>query len=332
MVEDAPRFYEVAKKIIEITQNRIFVAHNAHFDYTFVRQEFLSLGFDFRRKTLCTVRLSRKIFPGLATYGLGALTKHFQIEHTKAHRAMSDAMATAVLFQKLFEKDAEKEHIVVFEDEITAKNLPPKVKRNAFDVLPEEAGIYYFYDENGDIIYIGKSNNIKQRVASHFSTNIKSSKTIEFKNRVADISYEITASELIALLYESDEIKKHTPMFNKAQRRSRFYFGIFSFEDKNGYQQFYVDKIIKQPFSPIVVAESSETAKRILYSLVQKYELCMKLCQLYRTKNACFDYQVKKCKGACIKEESPETYNERVKQAIASLHIYAGKSFIIVTN
>lgn len=332
MVEDAPRFFEVAKKIIEMTQDRIFVAHNAHFDYTFVRQEFLSLGYDFRRKTLCTVRLSRKIFPNLETYSLGALTKHFQIEHKKAHRAMSDAMATTILFQKLFDKDAEKEHFSIFEDEINAKNLPPKVKREKFNTLPEEAGIYYFYDENGDIIYIGKSNNIKQRIASHFSTNIKDAKTIEFKNRVADISFEITGSELIALLYESDEIKKHTPMFNKAQRRSRYYFGIFNFEDKNGYRQFYVDKIIKQPFPPLIVAESAETARRILYSLVQKYELCMKLCQLYRTKGACFDYQIKKCKGACIKEESPEVYNEKVDQAMKSLHVYAGKSFVIVTN
>ncbi len=332
MVQDAPKFFEVAKKIVEITENRIFVAHNSAFDYSFVRQEFLNLGFDYRRKTLCTVRLSRKIFPGLATYGLGALTQHFQIEHKNAHRAMGDAMATATLFQKLFEKDAQQEYFNVFEDEINAKNLPPRIDRQKYNSLPEETGIYYFYDENGEIIYIGKSNNIKERVGSHFSTNVKSSKTIEFKSRVADISYEITGSELIALLYESDEIKKHTPLFNKAQRRSRFYFGIFSFEDKNGYQQLYVDKIIKQPFSPIIVAETSDSARRILYSLVQKYELCMKLCQLYRTRTACFDYQIKKCKGACIKEEAPEIYNQRAKKAIESLHIYAGKSFMILAN
>jgi DNA polymerase-3 subunit epsilon len=332
VVKEAPRFFEVAKKIVEITKDRIFVAHNVHFDYTFVRQEFASLGYNYKRKCLCTVRLSRKIFKGVNSYSLGNLTKYFEIEHQNAHRAMSDAKATALLFAKLFEKDKNLLENGILEGEIKAKNLPPKLDREKFESLPEDVGVYYFYDENNDLIYIGKSNNIKQRVASHFSTNVKSRKTIEFKNRVADISYQLTGSELLALLFESDEIKKHKPVFNKAQRNSRFYYGIFSFEDKAGYRQFYVDKIITQPFSPLIALESSEKARRLLYSLVQKYELCMKLCQLYKAKKYCFDYQIKKCKGACIQEEAPEKYNQRAEKAMKNLHAYAGKSFTIITK
>ncbi len=332
MVVAAPRFFEIAKRLVEITEGKVFVAHNAHFDYTFIKNEFKSLGFNYQRKTLCTVRLSRKVFPNLASYSLGKLCQTLNIPHQNQHRANGDAQATVQLFEKLLNKDAQKVNQAVIDNELKSKTLPPKISQTLFESLPEEAGVYYFYNEQGDIIYIGKSKNIKNRIASHFGTNLKSRKTIEFKNQVADISYEITGSELVALLLESDEIKKHVPIFNRAQRKSHFHYGIFHYQDQKGYTQFYVDKVKKQPYQPLAMAESMESGRRLLYSKIQQFGLCMKLCNLYKTKGACFDYQIKKCNGACIGEESADSYNERAEQAVGSFHEYAGQTFVIYSH
>jgi DNA polymerase-3 subunit epsilon len=332
MVAEAPKFYEIARRIVEITEGKVIVAHNAHFDYSFIKNEFKNLGYNFQRKTLCTVRLSRKLYPNLPSYSLGNLCRNFGIQHEKKHRADGDALATCQLFEILLGKDHKKVNQAVVDNEVKAKNLPPKISQAEFEALPEATGVYYFHNEEGDLIYIGKSKNIKKRIASHFSTNLKSRKTIEFKNQVASISYEITGSELIALLLESDEIKKHRPKFNRAQTRSKFHYGIFSYEDQKGYTQFYVDKVIKQTFIPLILAESAEGARRILYSKVQEFGLCMKLCNLYKSKGACFDYQIKKCQGACIQQESAESYNERAELAKNAFHYYAGKSFVVFTR
>jgi DNA polymerase-3 subunit epsilon len=330
MVAAAPRFFEVAKEIVKITQGRVFVAHNVHFDYSFVKNEFKSLGFNFQRKTLCTVRLSRKLFPNLPSYSLGKLCNSLSISIKNRHRAQGDAAATAELFGMLMEKNTDKVYQSVIDEEIKSPTLPPKINQAEFEALPEETGVYYFYDESGEIIYVGKSKNIKKRVASHFGTNLKSSKTIELKNKVASIGHEILGSELVALLYESDEIKRHKPLFNRAQRRSRFPFGIFVYEDKAGYLRFNVDKVVRQFTTPVVMTESAESARRLLYNRIQEYKLCMKLCNLYKTKSACFDYHIQQCAGACIQAESAEDYNVRVQQAMLSFGRLAPKSFIIV--
>ncbi len=331
MLEEAPKFYEVAKQIVEITEGMVFVAHNAHFDYTFIKNEFKNLGFNYQRKTLCTVRLSRKIFPHLPSYSLGNLCKHFEIPNEKRHRAEGDAQATVSLLELLLahnEKKAEK-HII--DHEIKVKTLPPKMNYETFEQLPEATGVYYFYDETGTIIYVGKSKNIKNRVASHFSINLNNRKTIEVKNRVADIGYEITGSELIALLFESDEIKTHKPLFNKSQRRSHFHYGIFMKKDRKGYYQFFVERTKTQTKPALYLAANAQSAREALRRKVEQFELCMKLCNLYESKSACFAYQIKQCKGACIEEETPERYNERFLQALDTFNQFARKSFMIIT-
>lgn len=332
MLADAPRFFEVAKDIVKITEGKVFVAHNAHFDYTFIKNEFKSLGYTYQRKTLCTVRLSRKLFPGLSSYALGKICQHFGISIRDRHRAQGDAEATCSLLGMLLEKNEGKAEKAIIDHEIKAKSLPPKISRETFDALPEVPGVYYMYDEEGSIIYIGKSINIKKRIGSHFSTNLNIKKSIEFKNRVADITYELTGSELLAELLESDEIKKHKPLFNRAQKRSRFNYGIFSKKDRKGYIQFYIEKTRTQTKTALYVTQNYEGAKRALYARLNDFSLCMKLCGLYKTKEACFDYSIKKCQGACIQEEEPESYNERALAAMDSFNKYARRSFIVATK
>lgn len=332
MVESAPRFYEVAKKIVEITEGRIFVAHNAQFDYAFLKQEFRSLGFTFTRKTLCTLRLSRKILPKLASYGLKNVCQFLQIDLTNHHRAQADAWATTQLLEHLLEEDRELKQVnnSMIDHELKSIALPPKISREEFDALPEETGVYYFYNEQDKIIYVGKSTNIKHRIASHFAPNLQNRKSLEMKSQIAYMGYELTGGELVALLLEDAEIKKHQPIFNRLQRRSHFSFGIYVYEDGHGYHQLFIDRINKRKEDPLAVAESMEKAKQLLRYKVEKYTLCMKLTNLYKTKGACFDYQIKKCDGACILAETPESYNSKVQQACDSFRMVATDNFIIV--
>ncbi len=331
MVAEAPKFYEIAKRIIEMTEGTVFVAHNAHFDYGFVREEFKALGYKFTRKTLCTVRVSRKVFPGLPSYGLAKLCRHFKITLNNHHRASADALATVQILEKLLEKNSNKLTKNVVETEIKAKNLPPKINLDEYNALPEETGVYYFHNEKGDIIYIGKSINIKKRVGSHFTKNLNNRKSIDFQSQVASISYEITGSELVALLLESDEIKKHHPKFNRAQRRTRYFWGIYTRNTRAGYTGLYAARLeTEKKKQPLTVCGSGHTARQILLSKIQEFNLCMKLCDLYKTKSACFDYQIKQCNGACIGEETPEEYNTRVADAIATFNRYSLRTFLVL--
>jgi DNA polymerase-3 subunit epsilon len=328
MVEDAPRFYEIAKTIVELTEGRIFVAHNARFDYSFIRQEFKSLGFNFKRSILDTVALSRKLFPGHRSYSLGNICKDLKISIDGRHRAAGDAMATVKLFELLLEKDRENNgsKSLLIRNTMISK-LNPKLDVNKIENIPEEPGIYFFYNEKGDLIYIGKSRNLQQRISTHLSNN-STNRSMEMRDLIADIDWEPTGSELIALLKESFEIKKNKPVYNRAQRRTGFQWGLFSFFDKNGYLNYRYGQLDDDEI-PLSVFTSRERTKSKLNSIVEKYGLCQKLAGLYDTDGPCFQHQVGICRGACCGKESPEEYNERAAKA-AEEFVFSRRNFFIV--
>jgi DNA polymerase III subunit epsilon len=328
MVEDAPRFYEIAKKIIELTEGRTFVAHNARFDYSFIRQEFKSLGFNFKRSILDTVALSRRLLPGHSSYGLGNICKDIGISIIGRHRAAGDALATVKLFEILITKDIEVNGSRSYLMKNTRiSKLNPKLDISKIESIPDEPGIYYFYNEKGDLIYIGKSRNLQQRISTHLSNN-STNRAMEMRDLIADIDWETTGSELIALLKESFEIKFNKPVYNRAQRRTGFQWGIFSFLDNNGYLNYRYGQINDNEV-PVSVFTSKEKTKSKLGSLVETYSLCQKLSGLYETDGACFHYQVGICKGACIGKESPEEYNERAAKATEEF-IFTRRNFFII--
>jgi DNA polymerase-3 subunit epsilon len=219
MVVNAPKFYEVAKKIVQMTEGRIFVAHNVFFDFNFIKSEFAELGFQFKREKLCTVRLARKHIPGHASYSLGKICNDLGIVIDGRHRAMGDAKATVILFQMIQNKIQDTDLI---QEESKKVSLPPKLERENFDSLPNTIGVYYFYDEEGSLLYIGKSKDIKKRVTSHFRVDLKRKKDVALKSKIARIDYKELPHELAALLYECSEIKKHYPPYNVALKRLRF--------------------------------------------------------------------------------------------------------------
>jgi exonuclease, DNA polymerase III, epsilon subunit family len=328
MVEDAPHFYEIAKKIIELTEGRTFVAHNARFDYSFIRQEYKSLGFNFKRNILDTVALSRKLMPGHKSYSLGNICNDLNISINGRHRAAGDALATVKLFEILISRDIEinggKSPLL---RNTRVSKLNPKLDINKVESIPDEPGVYYFYNEKGDLIYIGKSRNLLQRIRTHLSNN-STNRAMEMRDLIADIDWETTGSELIALLKESFEIKRNKPLYNRAQRRTGFQWGLFSFVDQNGYINFRYGQV-NDDENPVSVFTSKEKAKSKLGSLVEKYALCQKLSGLYETEGACFHYQAGICKGGCIGKESPENYNERAAKATEEF-IFTRRNFFII--
>jgi DNA polymerase-3 subunit epsilon len=320
MVRNAPKFYEIAKKVEEITTGTIFVAHNVNFDYNIIHAEFKSLGFDFKRKKLCTVRLTRKIIPGLPSYSLGNICTSENIPINGRHRAKGDAEATAELFRRLLLRDDNFTINSFLNPKSRQATLPPLLDKSVVDKLPEKHGIYYFKNLAKEVIYVGKANNIKQRVISHFYDKKKKEQTMCLET--ADISFTRTGSELLALLLESSEIKHIYPKFNRAQRKSAEAVGLFSYEDQKGIIHLAYNRLKLAP-NAIMKYYSISECRHHLETLCATFELCPKYCHLQTNVSSCFHYQLKECKGVCCDKETVESYNKRVKEAIQSVGIGA---------
>ncbi len=325
MLRNAPKFYEVAKRIIEITEDAILVAHNAKFDYRILRTEFKRLGYDFSRKTLCTVELSKDLIPDQKSYSLGKLTRALGIPVSDRHRASGDALATVKLFKMLLDKDVSKK---IIQESI---RLEPKYQMeprllDIIDNLPSITGVYYMHKADGEIIYIGKSKNIRKRINQHFTSDNPKSKRIQLQ--VATVTYEETGSELVALLKESEEIKQNKPIFNRALRRTIFTHGLFSFEDEKGYVNLSIAKINGKQ-KPITTFSNLQSAKSFIAKITDEHNLCQKLTGVYPTKSNCFNYTIKQCFGACIGDETPTDYNKRATKIIDS-HSFENQNMFIV--
>lgn len=328
MLQDAPKFYQIARRVVELTENRILVAHNARFDYAFLRQAFRALGYHFHRRLLCTLRLSRKLLPGLSNYTLPFLCHHLQIPLVNGHRAPGDAGATLQLFQALQSRGKEANFAEPIAREARETFLPPGIGPEQVAALPEAAGVYFFYDGEGRLIYVGKSTNIRRRVLDHFSGDLTSQMARKMKERIAGIAYEVTGSELIALLLESDIIKTCKPAFNRDQRNTIYLYGIYSFSDKNGYVNLRLEPLQTGKRALLSFTNRPE-GEEFLLKLMSRYQLCQKLCHFHKTGGACFHYHLKLCRGACIGLEPAEIYNRRVGQALGQFD-YTYANFLII--
>ena len=316
MVHQAPKFYEIAKEVIEYTQDCIFVAHSVNYDFNVIKSELQELGAEFKRKKLCTVRLSRKLIPGQQSYSLGSLCTNLGIRINGRHRARGDAEATVILFEKLLALDINGTFDAFLNNRSRHATLPPLLPKEVIDNLPDKTGVYYFKDSNGIIIYVGKANNIKSRVLSHIYD--KSVKEVKLCRETADITFELTGNELTALLLESDEIKKHFPKYNRAQKRNNYSYGISTYYDRKGVIHIVYDRINLMQ-SPILKFYNQAQCTAFLEELCEKYDLCPKYCSLQNISGGCFHYQIKKCRGVCRDFEDVEIYNQRVKEALETL-------------
>lgn len=325
MLRNAPKFYEIAKRIVEITEGCIIVAHNAQFDFRILRTEFKRLGYDFSRETLCTVELAKDLIPDQSSYSLGKLTRSLGIPVSDRHRAAGDALATVTLFKMLLAKDLDKK---IIQESI---RLEPKhqMKPRLLDIieaLPSITGVYYMHKADGEIIYIGKSKNIRKRVNQHFTSSNPKSKKMQLQ--VAAVTYEDTGSELVALLKESEEIKRNKPIFNRALKRNIFSHGLFNFTDANGYINLKVARVNGKE-KPITTFSNLKSAKSFVTRTTDEYNLCQKLTGILTTNSNCFNYTIKQCFGACIDEEQYEDYNKRIHTVI-NYHSFENQNMVII--
>lgn len=326
MVADAPKFHEIAPKILEMTEGCIFVAHNVGFDYGFVKEEFNSLGYKYKRDTLCTVRLSRKLIPGRISYSLGHLCAALGIEIFGRHRAEGDAVATSILFDLLIQlKGQHPQYKNMGVEEIMIRRVD-KIKQYILNKLPEECGVYYFLNKTGEIIYIGKSTNMYNRAQSHFNSELKKSK--KMLNDLYNVDFVTTGSELIALLLESEEIKKHKPRYNRMRKSEEFTHSIDYFYDKIGILNF---KIAEQTLSEnaLMTFNSYSSAREKLDTLIESHQLCLRYTGLTSEESVCFDHQLKKCNGICAGEEEIDVYNIRAKKILAE-YTFPHDDFVIL--
>ena len=309
MVEDAPRFEDIAHEFLEFIGDTVFIAHNVSFDYGIIKNHFEDLAITFNKRKLCTVRLSRGIIPGYPSYSLGKICGQLGIENHSRHRAMGDTQATVELFHYLLTKDKEEFVYYSLNQLNREATLPPNLPKKEFEDLPNTAGVYYLLGEDMKVLYVGKAKDIKKRIVSHFTE--KSRKKSELLRKIHHVSCQETGNELVALLLESDEIKKHYPPYNKAQKNKSHDYHVCYYEGQDGVLRIdvFLKKFAKnsiQSFSSMVMAKDQ------LYKLVEKSNLCPKYTGLERTKEVCYLGDL--C-PYCSNKETKDEYNSRVLAA-----------------
>ena len=307
MVRNAPTFSEVADELWDLLENRIFVAHSVNFDFGFIREAFLKTGRELNSSKLCTVRLSRKVFPGLSSYSLGRLCESQKIPILARHRAMGDAKATALLFDRMIK---ERQDVILgsLKKNSGEAFLPPNFPVSRFRQIPESCGVYYMLNSKGKVLYVGKALNIRERFKGHFSGQVLPQLKQQLKSEVVDLHWQLTGSELMALLLESLEIKRLWPAYNSALKLPKTLWGLFHYQDGSGYSRFQIAKVTKN-LRPLESFFSSEEANQFLKQGIETYQLCQKLSGL--RKITCQAVQDQSCLGACQSTEIPDTYNER---------------------
>lgn len=320
MVCNAPQFSEIADEVEKITKDCVFVAHNVNFDYNIVRAEFASLDKDFKRKRLCTVRLTKKLIPGLFSYSLGNICTSINIPHLDRHRAKGDCDATVTLFQRCLSLDPEFEVINNLLNQKTAASyLPPNFKSSDFEKMPTSTGVYFFKDKDGRPIYIGKAKNIKSRIKSHFQE--RSNRKYKLMQETYSIDYELTGNELLALLRESELILKFFPKYNKAQKKVSRPYTLTSYHNQKGIEQFALHKNKIAPVSWMKFYTREEAIKFMEF-LCLEFKLCPKYCGLQAGVEICDHYKITNCSGVCTNEISIDEYNARVEKAVEYISKY----------
>lgn len=308
MVASAPSFAEVAENIYTLLNNKVFIAHNVNFDFSFIKEHLLKEGFHFLPPKLCTVRLSRKAFPGLASYSLGNLCRQLNIHLENRHRARGDAEATVILFEKILDEQPQVLQEMLHKT-TGAQWLPCNLDAKLIRDLPTTAGVYYFHDAKDKIIYVGKAINIKKRVCSHFTGHNPAQRRQDFLRLVVRISFKKCANELHALVLESSEIKRLWPKYNYSQKEPAQKYGLYQFTDHKGYSRLLLDKK-KKNLKAICSFNLKMDGWNLLKKLIERFDLHAKLCFIDTNAITEADYEQI---GNCVE------YNSRATLAIKTL-------------
>jgi DNA polymerase III subunit epsilon len=318
MVADAPTFAEVRHEILDRLSDHLFVAHNARFDYGFIKNEFRRAGTAFSADVLCTVRLSRKLYPEHRHHGLDAIVDRHGLRGADRHRALGDARMVWEFVQALYREKPAAEIEAAVRQLLKTPSLPPQLPADALKHLPEGPGVYLFYGVNELPLYVGKSCNLRERVRSHFSSDYLSATDLRISSEVTHIEFEETAGELGALLREAQLIKTLLPARNRRLRRQPGSCALRLGGETDAPEfvtqtQFAADELdgLFGPFS------SRRTAKSTLMDLAAEHGLCWSRLGLEKRAGPCFARQLAHCRGACVGLESAGEHHRRLRAALA---------------
>lgn len=324
-LESAPTFSEIKSDLAELLEGSIFVAHNARFDYSFIRHEFKRIGISYQSKQLCSVKLSRLLYPNFSHHNLDSIIERFDIKCERRHRAFDDAQAIWEFLQRIKESLPQEKIEHAVKTILRKPSLPPLLKKGAMNLLPESAGVYMFYGKSDIPLYIGKSVNIKDRVESHFMNDTESSRELEISQQVERIETILTGGELSALILESELVKKLQPLYNRKLRYAKRLTVIKKEKTRDGYFTLKIStgvEIDTSDFENILgIFKSEKAAKEHLAQLVKDFSLCQKLLGLQKTAGPCFSYHLEKCRGACVKKENSTLFNARFIIAFSSTQL-----------
>ncbi|HAT7956460.1 TPA: hypothetical protein GJ770_03975 [Legionella pneumophila] len=322
-VKSALPFEAIASDLFDILNDCILVAHNARFDYGFLKNAFKRCGYRYQSKVLCTLKLARNCYPLLPHHDLSTLALHLNLPQDQRHRAASDAQLLYTFLQKALEEFTPS---ILLEKAKAIYNESSKPSKLITDLntIPSQPGVYLFYTDKNDLpIYIGKSVNLKQRVLSHFQADYSDEKEFKMAQQVYRVEYIETAGELSALLLESKLVKEKLPLFNRKLRRKKNLVGL-KLITKNSYNHLVITtNPVEVDHGECIASFSTVTAaKSTLRSLVKEHELCAKLCELEKTSASCFAYHLHRCHGACVFQEDAHSYNERLSHALQKFSYY----------
>ena len=328
MVHEAPSFKTLAKTLYERLQGALFIAHNVRFDYGFLRNEFTEAGYTFKAEVLCTVKLSRKLYPDQSRHNLDALVSRHNLKVSARHRALGDADLLWQLWQKIYaEFDSETIHAALH-TLLQKPSLPSHLPSDVLDDCPDTPGVYLFYDENNIPLYVGKSVHLRQRVMSHFSSDHKLYKDMRLSQQLHRIEWRVTAGEIGALLLEAQLIKQLQPIHNKTLRRQDDLCTWRLLEDDNGRTYPKLCYANENSFGRVDrlygLFSSKRKAEAVMRELAESHQLCLVHLGLEansKTNSACFGRQLRRCKGVCVGKEHASFHRARLEAALSQLHV-----------
>jgi DNA polymerase-3 subunit epsilon len=318
MVANAPTFRQVADEIAARIEGCIFVAHNARFDYGFLKHEFGRLQRSFSARVLCTVRLSRRLYPEGGRHHLDALIARHALPVSDRHRALGDARVLWEFVQAVYRDKPRSEIDAAVARILRIPSLPPQLASDALDALPEAPGVYRFYGLNALPLYVGKSINLRERVATHFSSDYRSANDLRLSAEITRIEFEETAGELGALLRESQLVKALVPAYNRRLRRREEMVALSIAAEPSP-----PDYIPSSAIDPSALDDlygpfsSRRQARETLRFLAGDAALCWTALGLERREGPCFARQVRKCAGACVGTETLAAHHARLRAALA---------------
>jgi DNA polymerase III subunit epsilon len=326
MVAEAPRFSDLASRVYKMLEGRIFVAHNARFDYAFLKQSFLREGIDFSAKTLCTTKLSRRLYPGHPKHNLDTLIERHGLKVTGRHRALADAQLIHQFWEKVQATIPQETIQSAIKVLLGRPSTPTHIDLTMIDGLPESPGVYLFYGENDLPLYVGKSVNIRQRVMSHFTADVTSAKEMSLSQQVRRIEHIRTGGEIGALLKEAALVKQLQPTHNRQLRRNNELCSIQLKDASDGLQVHvaYANDLDFATTSNLYgLFKSKREALKSLTEIAEEQSLCKAVIGLEKVKagSPCFGRQLKKCRGACIGDEARLAHDARLLTGLGKLKI-----------